>query len=313
MRQIRHFLTVSLTFLALAGCAGQQHADGDFWMNHFVFVSSRSGSNDIYLSDMQGRQVRALTRDVADDATPRVGMDGKIIFASRRTGTWQIYSMNWDGSEQIALTREPAVNNYRPFPAPDGRILFVSDRMLKPHVFSMNVDGTDVRQLTQGSTYNDYPVVGEDGHIYFTSSRSSKWEIWKMGPDGSSPQQMTHTTRNVQEIALVSPAYPDLDNRFTNRTTMLPVFGFYTQPRIIFSASSSDGRTPGLYRMNRDGSDFRELTANQVFVNRSPVVWPNGRVFFTSDRAGSTDVWSMSPDGRDPRQMIADPAYDSTS
>ncbi|PIQ27778.1 hypothetical protein COW36_07660 [bacterium (Candidatus Blackallbacteria) CG17_big_fil_post_rev_8_21_14_2_50_48_46] len=312
MRQVRHLFAISLVGLALAGCASQQ-AGSDFWMNHLVFVSSRSGANDIYLSDMQGRSVRQLTHDATDDATPRVGIDGRIVFASRRTGTWQIYSMDWDGSHLKALTSEPGVNNYRPFPAPDGRVVFVSDRFVKPHVFSMNSDGSDLKRLTFGSVYNDYPVVGDDGHIYFTSSRSSKWEIWKMGPDGSMPTQLTSSSKNIKEIALVSPAYPDKDARFTNRSMMLPVFGFYTQPRIIFSASSSQGGNLGIYRMNRDGSDLRELTANQMFLNRSPVMWPNGRILFTSDRSGSTDVWSMSPDGMDARQIIADPAYDSTS
>lgn len=312
MRQVvRYFLAISLAGW-LTGCASQQ-VSSDFWMNHLVFVSSRSGANDIYLADMQGRGVRQLTNDATDDATPRVGMDGRIVFASRRTGTWQIYSMDWDGSHQKALTHEPGVNNYRPFPGPDGRVVFVSDRFLKPHIFSMNADGSDVQQLTFGSNYNDYPVVGEDGHVYFTSSRSSKWEIWKMGPDGSMPTQITNSTRNIKEIALVSPAYPDKEARFTNRTTMLPVFGFYSQPRIIFSASSSEGGDLGIYRMNRDGSDLRELTANQLFLNRSPVLWPNGRILFTSNRSGSTDIWSMSPDGMDARLVISDPAYDSTS
>lgn len=315
MRQARHILGIGLAALAslsFAGCASQQQGS-DFWMDHFVFVSSRSGANDIYISDMQGQNVRQLTNDATDDATPRVGIDGRIVFSSRRTGTWQLYSMDWDGSDLKALTSDPAVNNYRPFPAPDGRIVFISDRFVKPHVFSMNPDGSDVRRLTFGSVYNDYPVVGDDGHIYFTSSRSSKWEIWKMGPDGTMPTQLTSSTKNIKEIALVSPTYPDKDARFTNRTTMLPTFGFYTQPRIVFSASSSEGGNFGIYRMNRDGSDLRELTANQMFLNRSPVMWPNGRILFTSDRSGSTDVWSMSPDGRDPRPVIADPAYDSTS
>lgn len=308
---LKHLIIGSGVFL-LSGCASRQAGD-NFWMHHLVFVSSRGGAHDIYLADMQGRGVRQLTQDATDDATPRVGIDGRVVFASRRTGTWQIYSMNWDGSDQKALTREPGVNNYRPFPGPDGRIIFVSDRFLKPHIFSMHADGSDIQQLTFGATYNDYPVVGEDGHIYFTSSRSSKWEIWKMGPDGSMPTQITHSTKNIKEIALVSPAYPDKEARFTNRTPLLPFFGFYSQPRIIFSASSSQGGNFGIYRMNRDGSDLQELTANQVFLNRSPVLWPNGRILFTSDRNGSTDVWSMSPDGRDVRPVISDPAYDSTS
>ncbi|PKL77317.1 MAG: hypothetical protein CVV27_05875, partial [Candidatus Melainabacteria bacterium HGW-Melainabacteria-1] len=128
------------------------------------------------------------------------------------------------------------MNNYRPSPSPDGRIVFVSDRHQKPHIFSINPDGSDFQRLSFGDVWNDYPVVTEDGHIYFTSSRGSKWDIWKMGPDGSRPTQLTKISKNIQEIAVVSPAYPDYDTRFTNRSPMIPYFGFFTQPRIVFSA-----------------------------------------------------------------------------
>lgn len=295
----------------LSSCAGRQ-LTSSFWKEHFVFVSSRDGDNDIYLSDLQGRSVRQLTHDATDDAYPRVTVDGHIVFASKRTGTWQIYQMDWDGDNVHALTSDPGINNYRPFPSPDGRILFVSDRFLKPHIFSINADGSDLVRLTTGDTWNDYPVMSEDGSIYFTSSRGSKWDVWRMGPDGSRPVQLTKIAKNIEEIAVVSSSYPDYDARFTNRSPMLPFYGFYTQPRIVFSAHTDKGNL-ALYRVNEDGTEFRQLSINSLHTNRSPVLQPNGQVLFTSDRNGSTDVWTMYPDGMQPRQILDSPAYDSTS
>ncbi|HEY9842559.1 MAG TPA: hypothetical protein V6D23_19000 [Candidatus Obscuribacterales bacterium] len=295
----------------LAGCASRQFATS-FWKEHFVFVSARDGDNDVYLSDLQGRMVRQLTHDATDDAHPRITVDGRIVFASRRTGTWQIYLMDWDGSNVKALTKEPGINNYRPFPSPDGRIVFVSDRHLKPHIFSINPDGSDLERLTTGDVWNDYPVVAEDGHIYFTSSRGSKWDIWKMGPDGTRPLQLTRIPQNIEEIAVVSPGYPDYDTRFTNRSPMIPNYGFYTQPRIVFSAHTADGNL-ALYRVNEDGSELRQLSIKSLHTNRSPVLQSSGQVLFTSDRNGSTDIWTMFPDGLQPRQVVDNPAYDSTS
>lgn len=311
MNHLLRALTGAACAALLVGCAASQSANS-FWKDHFVFVSARGdGNNDIYLSDMQG-QTRQLTNDVADDSHPRVGIDGRIVFASKRSGTWQIYSMDWDGANVKALTQEKGINNYSPFPSPDGRIVFVSDRHQKPHIFSINPDGTDLIRLTHGDVWNANPVVADDGHIYFTSSRNSKWDIWRMGPDGSRPIQLTKLPQNIKEIAVVSSAYPDYDTRFTNRSPMIPFFGFYSQTRIIFSAYTDKGNL-ALYRINEDGAEFRQISIKSLHTNRSPVLLPNGQVLFTSDRNGSTDIWTMYPDGMQTRLIIDNPAYDSTS
>lgn len=312
---MKHGILKGLTVLAgtalLFGCASRQ-PDASFWKDHLVFVSAREGANDIYLSDMQGQNARKLTDDAADDGHPRVAIDGRIVFASRRTGTWQIYSMDWDGSNVVALTNTPGVNNYRPFPSPDGRIVFVSDRHLKPQIYSVGPDGSDLQRLSEGDFHCDYPVVSQDGHIFYTSSRGSKWDIWKMGPDGSRPHQLTKIAQNIQEIAVIPAGTSDYDQRFTNRSPMIPFFSFYTQSRIVFSAYTEQGNL-ALYRVNEDGAEFQALSLRSMHSNRSPVFQPSGQVLFTSDRQGSTDIWTMYPDGRQPRILIHSAAYDSTS
>lgn len=307
------FASIACTTLltGLSACASRQMATG-FWKEHFVFVSARDGDNEIYLADNEGRQVRQLTHDTTDDVYPRITIEGQIVFASQRTGTWQIYIMDWDGSNLRALTNTPGVNNYRPFPSPDGRIIFVSDRYQKPHIFSINPDGKDLQRLTQGDVWNDFPVVADDGHIYFTSSRGSKWDIWKMGPDGTRPVQLTKIAKNIREIAVVSSQYSDYDARFTNRSPMIPFYNLDSQNRIVFSAYTDQGNL-ALYRVNEDGSELRQLSIKSLHTNRSPVLMPSGQVLFTSDRNGSTDIWTMYPDGYQPRMLVDNPSYDSTS
>jgi len=312
MKQTRRILLTLLAGSALlASCASRQPAS-TFWKEHLVFVSARSGHNDIYISDLEGKHVRQLTNDPTDDSHPRVAIDGRIIFSSRRTGTWDIYAMDWDGGNVTALTNMPAVNNYRPFPGPDGRIVFVSDRHVKPQIFSMNPDGSDLRQLTKGDFHYDYPVVADNGHVYFTSSRGSKWDIWRMGPDGGLPTQLTKLPLNVREIAVVPSSVPDYDTRFTNRSPMIPFFDIASPTRIIFSASTEAGNL-ALYRINEDGSEFRQLSVRSLSTNRSPVLQPTGQIYFTSDRSGNTSIWSMYPDGHQARPLVTSAAYESTS
>lgn len=296
--------------LATTGCANRMITEAT--PGSFVFVSSRSGANDIYLSDDTGRHVRALTHDVTDDANPHLMKNGRIVFSSRRTGTWQVYTMNLDGSDVQAVTKDRAVNNFRPFPTDDGRILFVSDRYLRTQIFSIFPDGAELKRLTPSDDYNDYPVSNSDGYIYFTSSRSTKWEVWRMNADGTEPTQITQTVGNILDVAVLPPNVNDTYEQSTNRTLILPFMGFYTQPKIVYTMRSPSGYSD-LYRMNQDGSDMRQLTMNQHNLNRSPIYVQNGRLLFTSDRTGNTDIWSMSPDGFTARPLVEHPAYDSTS
>lgn len=305
------FLLLVACGLTSAGCVNRMGAATPA-PGSFVFVSSRSGANDVYLSDETGRHVRAVTHDVTDDANPHLMKNGQIVFASRRTGTWQIYTMHADGSNVQAVTQDRAVNNYRPFPTDDGRILFVSDRYLRSQIFSISPDGSDLRRMTTTDDYNDFPVSNSDGYVYFTSSRSTKWEVWRMTADGSEPTQITQTTGNILDVAVLPPNVNDAREQSTNRTLILPWMGFYSQPKIVYTMRSTSGYSD-LYRMNQDGSDIRQLTTNQHNMNRSPVYASSGQLLFTSDRAGNTDIWSMSPDGFAAHPVVEHPAYDSTS
>lgn len=304
-------LALGISTFMLSACAAlQQGADSQNPM--VVYISGTGGQKDVYISDLQGKNPRALTQDVAEDAHPRLTLDGRVVFASKRTGTWQVYIMNRDGSDVRALTTERGVNNYRPFPSPDGRVVFVSDRYLKPQIFSINADGSDLRRLSEGDFHNDYPVVADDGHIYYTTSRGSKWDIWKMAPDGTRQRQVTRVPMNVQEIAVVPPMYKDYAERFTNRSPMIPFYSFQTENRLVFSALTDTGAL-GIFRVDEDGSNLQNLSQPGMYISRSPVLMPNGQVLFTSDRNGSTDVWTMYPDGKIPRQVVKEAAYESTS
>lgn len=302
-------LALGLTTLMSACASMQQGAETEPMI---VFVSSEGGQKDVYISDAEGKKARALTHDVAEDAHPRLTFDGRVVFTSKRTGTWQVYIMNNDGSDVKALTTERGVNNYRPYPSPDGRVVFVSDRYLKPQIFSVNSDGSDLRRLSEGDFHNDYPVVADDGHIYYTTSRGSKWDIWKMAPDGTRQRQVTRLGQNVQEIAIVPPMYKDYSERFTSRSPMIPFYSFQTENRLVFSAITRTGSL-GLFRVNEDGTNLEEISQPGIYTSRSPVLLRSGQILFTSDRNGSTDVWTMYPDGKIPRQVVSHPAYESTS
>lgn len=135
-----------------------------------------------------------------------------------------------------------------------------------------------------------------------------------MSPEGHSPTQVTHTLHNVLEIAIAPASIQDDMMRSSNITTIPRVGYIWGQPqtKLLYTMQEGTGLLD-IYRMNLDGSDWRNLTEQQTHVDRSPVILPNGRILFTTDRQGNTDIWSMTIDGRDPRPVVIHAAYDSTN
>ena len=49
-------------------------------------------------------------------------------------------------------------------------------------------------------------------------------------------------------------------------------------------------------------AEAQQLLASDTGNNKRPMWW-QGRLYFISDRGGSDNLWSMAPDGSDPRQL----------
>ena len=295
--------------LLLPSCTSQikdENADPD---GKCIFVSTRNGYRDIYISDLNGENLKQLTSDKAHYGWPAFTSDGRICFASQETGTWQIYTMNRNGKGIKAVTKSRAINNYAPYPTLDGRIVFISDMYGEPEIFSIKQNGTDRIQLTYNSTYVDCPVVMDDGRIFYISSKTTKPEVWMMTADGADQKQITFNTNNIRSVAVVPPRIKDFLSR-TSENTGLAEFTYNVQPRIIYEAKDGLGNTQ-LYRMNIDGKEKRALT-NLKGANSNPVVLPDGHVAFMSNNSKNADIWVMTPDGYNLKNLTVNPAYDDT-
>ncbi len=125
---------------------------------------------DIFESDLHGKNVKRLTKELGYDAEGSYSPDGKeIAFASNRTGY----------SEKLS---------------PEEKTLFEKDPSSQMEIYIMNSDGSNVRRLTKSLGYDGGPFFSADGKKItwrrFDSSGATA-EIYTMNRDGSDQKSVT--------------------------------------------------------------------------------------------------------------------------
>jgi TolB protein len=238
---------------------------------------------EIYISDYDGANQQRITISRQLNLNPAWSSDGRAVAYTQHQPTPQILvSFIYQGILQKP-TKAPD-SYFTPVFSPDGkRIAFASNRDGNNEIYVMNIDGSGLRRLTNHPAYEVAPTWNPTGtQIAFTSDRAGQPQIYMMNADGTDVRRVT-TTESYADRATWSPA-PFTEITFTARTPA----GFDIKAYDLVT-----GQT-------------RQLTFGEG-SNESPTYSPNGRhIAFTSTRAGRVQVFTMTRDGRDVRQITRD-------
>jgi dipeptidyl aminopeptidase/acylaminoacyl peptidase len=149
-----------------------------------AFASQRSGANEIWLADSDGRNQVQLTRfGRALNGTPRWSPDSRwIALDSRVDGQPEIYVISVDGGSPRRMTTDPA-EDIVPAWSHDGRwIYFCSNRSGDYQLWKMPSAGGAPRQITRQGGFA--ALESPDGKfLYYAKSRTAPG-IWKVAVDG---------------------------------------------------------------------------------------------------------------------------------
>ena len=154
-----------------------------------VFVSNRSGSDEIWVCGSEGENPIRLTSFRGPLAgSPSWSPDGKqIVFDCRPEGNADIYVISAEGGQTRRLTTDPA-EDIVPSWSRDGRwIYFTSNRIAEGgsgrlQIWKIPSDGGEATQMTRQGGFE--PVESPDGRwLYFTQDRGTS-SIWRMSTAG---------------------------------------------------------------------------------------------------------------------------------
>ena len=254
-----------------------------------AFVSSRSGTKEIWVMDYDGANERQLTNLKTISLTPRWSPDASRIaftcFAPYLGVTSaQICMYSMDSGRTVSFPRFRGTNS-TPAWSPDGtQIIFSSSMVGNPELYVCDVNGSRPRRITfaNGASISPAwnPKTGQS--IVFVSDRGGYPQLYLMNSDGTSTIKFD-----------------------------LPDMGYVIDPAwapngqiLAFSWRRPNGNYD-IYVMDAASQQIVELTRDQG-RNERPSWAPDGRhIVFESTRGGSRQIWTMLADGSQPHQLTA--------
>ncbi|MCA9310591.1 MAG: PDZ domain-containing protein [Phycisphaerales bacterium] len=223
--------------------------------------------------------------------------------------------------------RQPAIRG--------GVIVFASEGDL----WRVSVEGGAARRLTTHPDDETFPAISADGRtVAFVGRYEGPAEVYTMSIEGGLPERWTYSADSRVMVSnwtddghllyatriystLPSHQLTSLDPE-SGTASLIPLAqaadGCYDdRGRLFFTRLPNQGsRTKryaggsaeNLWRFDGEGEAVA-LTGDYAGTSRDPMWW-NGRLYFSTDRDGTMNIWSMKGDGSDLRQHTEHVGFD---
>jgi serine/threonine protein kinase len=304
-----------------------------------AFRSERAPAG-LYIMGATGENVRLAAEG---GYHPSWSPDGReIVFSTRgrdapdvrNTKPSQLWVVNVESGAKRLLCEMDAM---QPAWSPHGARVafwFMPTRVGRSDVATIPSAGGEPVVVTKDATTNWNPVWSPDGrYLYFASDKSGNMSFWRVrveeetGRVLSEPEAVVTPSKFSRHLDFSRDGrrmiYVQTDNQaniqaadFDARTEKLlgePRWVTRGDRLVIRPELSPDGRQfvmrvprrtqDDIALVNRDGTNWRDLTDDKFF-DRYPRWSPDGKaVAFTSDRSGTYEIWTMDADGTNLRQL----------
>jgi len=314
-----------------------------------AFRSTREPAG-VYVMEAGGENVRLLVAGCHHPAWSPDGKEIVCSTAgheeaptTRNTWPSALWIANVETGDRRVLCENDAM---QPSWSPNGdrvAFWFMAPSAGRSDIGTISRNGGEIAVVTKDASTNWNPVWSPDGkYLYFASDRSGNMSFWRVAIDektgkvqGEAAAVSTPSTfnrhlnfsRNGKRMIYVQTDQRSniqaikFDAR-TEKTIGKPFWITRGDRQIVRPELSPDGarfvmRVPrrtqdDILVVNRDGSNWRDLT-NDKFFDRYPRWSPDGkRIAFTSDRSGRYEIWMLDVDVINFRQLTFDSPGDTT-
>ena len=252
------------------------------------FVSSRSGSKEIWAMDYDGQNQHPITHLGTVSLSPRISPDNsRLAFSSLGREGWSIRMYSLDLNRMVAFPAGTAGgSNFSPAWSADGaKLAFSSARSGDPEIWVADANGGNLRRVTSFRGPDLAPTWNPktNAQIAWVSGRTGLPQIYTMDQDGGNIQRMT-------------------DGGYAISPSWAP-----NGQLITFSWNSKYGPgDPGgqdIYVMDIASLRWLQIT-HESGSNDYPSWAPDGRhIVFERTIGGHAQIWTMLADGTQQHQL----------
>lgn len=271
-----------------------------------AFSSDRESCFGIWTMNLDGTDLKNLTGgnffDVRCNRLPRWSRDGsRIAFSTTREGRFSVYVMNADGSNprnvSSPLDAAPESTTWPRGWTPDGKVILQHMSTITGaesiRAYTVNPDGTALAPF--GEARDHSPAWSPDGSkVAFIREANGSASLYVSNSNGSNARRLTDHAghdRLVYSIAQDndhSPWSPDGSH-------------------IAFANTLNNKHAIDVIRV--DGTGHRRLTGHGTVTAFNG--WSNdGQITFTSDSAGTMDIYVIKPDGSGLKNLTSSATHD---
>jgi TolB protein len=252
------------------------------------FVSSRTGSKEIWAMDYDGQNQHQITRLGSVSLSPRISPDGsRLAFASLDRSGWAVrmYSLELGRMVSFPAGGGGGTNQSPAWSSDGSKIAFSSSRSGDPEIWVADANGGNLHKLTafRGPDVSPTWNPRTNTQLSWVSGRTGLPQIYIMDQDGANNQRLT-------------------DGGYAISPSWAPNGAMLT-----FSWNRKYGPgAPGgqdIYVMDIASKRWLQLT-HDAGSNDFPSWAPDGRhIVFERQIGGHTQIWTMLGDGTEQHQL----------
>ena len=252
------------------------------------FVSSRSGSKEIWAMDYDGQNQHAVTHLGTISLSPRISPDNtRLAFASMGREGWSIRMFSLELHRMVAFPAGTAGgSNLSPAWSADGsKIAFSSARTGDPEIWVSDPNGGNLRRLTSFRGPDVAPTWNPrtNAQLAWVSGRTGLPQIYTMDLDGGNIQRITDGGYAV------SPSW--------SPNGQLLAFSWNRK------YGPGDPGGVDIHVIDIASKQYLQLT-HESGSNDYPSWAPDGRhLVFERKIGGKTEIWTMLADGTQQHQL----------